>query len=132
MIPYIIHRLCTIRWLGTFWYILVHPRYSWNGIAFQTPCLHITSPSNGIKQNNSQHIRYGQFRMALSSASVVTVTMEEQSTSSSLQHNLRTIFDLCDQDRDGVIAVRDFERIGRDHLENAQVSYLSHEGATIG
>eukprot|EP00731_Ephydatia_muelleri_P025507 Em0017g590a len=58
--------------------------------------------------------------MALSSASVVTVTMEEQSTSSSLQHNLRTIFDLCDQDRDGVIAVRDFERIGRDHLENAQ------------
>ena len=48
--------------------------------------------------------------------------MEEQSTSSVLQNNLRTIFDLCDQDRDGVIAVQDFERIGRDHFENAQVS----------
>lgn len=58
--------------------------------------------------------------------------MEEASSSSALQHNLRTIFDLCDQDKDGVIAVRDFERIGRDHLENAQVSYLSREGVTIG
>ena len=38
--------------------------------------------------------------------------------------NLRTIYDLCNPDRDGVIAVAEFRRIGQQHFGRTQVTAL--------
>lgn len=36
---------------------------------------------------------------------------------------MREIFDLCDQDNDGVIYASDFREIGQEHFENPEVSH---------
>ena len=49
---------------------------------------------------------------------VVWRAMEE---GSQLSEQLKVIFDLCDADRDGVIAVEDFRRIALEHFGKNQV-----------
>lgn len=35
---------------------------------------------------------------------------------------MKVIFDLCDQDNDGLINAQDFRKIGQEHFENQHVS----------
>lgn len=37
---------------------------------------------------------------------------------------MKIIFDLCDQDKDGVICAEDFRKIGQEHFEKPHVSFV--------
>ena len=54
----------------------------------------------------------------------VTGEEEEEEEEDSLEQ-LRFVFNLCDNDRDGVISVDEFRRIGRDHFDRTKVSSLA-------
>ena len=45
----------------------------------------------------------------------------EQSLKSGIDQ-MRVIFDLCDQDNDGLISAQDFREIGREHFQKPDVS----------
>lgn len=66
---------------------------------------------------------------------VVWRAMEE---GSQLSEQLKVIFDLCDADRDGVIAVEDFRRIALEHFGKNQVgarwsrSHLGRRARLLG
>ena len=45
----------------------------------------------------------------------------EESLKSGAGH-MKEIFDLCDQDNDGLICAQDFKKIGQDHFEKPHVS----------
>ena len=47
---------------------------------------------------------------------------EEMDGGEEALEQLRIIFNLCDSDRDGVISVDDFRRIGSEHFDKTQVS----------
>ena len=48
----------------------------------------------------------------------IALAMEHDETSV----HLRSIFDLCDQDRDGVVSVEEFRELGQKHFGTAEVS----------
>ena len=47
---------------------------------------------------------------------------EEMDGGEEALEQLRIIFNLCDSDKDGVISVDDFRRIGSEHFDKSQVS----------
>ena len=54
----------------------------------------------------------------------IALPMELESGSKSGSEHLKLIFDLCDQDKDGLITAEDFRSIGHEYFGRTQVSLL--------
>lgn len=52
--------------------------------------------------------------------------MKMEETLKSGVEQMKVIFDLCDQDNDGLIYAKDFRKIGQEHFEKPDVSKLDH------
>ena len=70
-----------------------------------------TNEPNGDSTNRLHKTREGRMRAE-----------EEMDGGEEALEQLRIIFNLCDSDRDGVISVDDFRRIGSEHFDKTQVS----------